>query len=81
MESLESLRERINEAISDKIIGEILKAEARHHFKHGYRSDCCCSVCVYRRNYARAQNSKSYGDSRYLRAEANRSLKRKVLVT
>lgn len=56
MESLVSLRERIATRISDKIISKVLSGEAKHHFKNGYKTDCQCSVCDYRRDYALRQS-------------------------
>ena len=91
MDNLASLNERIKQAVADKVIGKILNTEARHHFNHGWKTGCTCSVCNYRRDYAARQSlpnrqQGSYAtmgggwwDARYHRKELNRAFKRKVL--
>jgi len=87
--SLDGLRDRINRAVADKVIGKILTTEARHHFNHGYKTDCQCTVCDYRRIYTLAQSGRNndghrtmsggWFDMRYHRKELNRAFKKKVL--
>jgi hypothetical protein len=90
MDNLASLHDRINQAIADKVIGKILTGEARNHFKHGWKTECGCSICAYRRDYAARQNMRNalnghrtmgggWWDARYHRKELNRAFKRKVL--
>lgn len=91
MDNLASLHERINQAVADKVIGKLLDTEARHHFNHGFKTGCGCTVCEYRRDYAARQAmpnrqqgsyhtmSGGWFDIRYHRKELNRAFKRKVL--
>lgn len=84
MDNLASLHERINQAVAEKIIGKIINQEARHHFNHGWKTRCPCSVCKYRRNYAAKQSlldytSSSNFNSRKRLKELNRAFKREIL--
>lgn len=91
MDSLASLHERINRAVADKVIGKILDTEARHHFNHGFKTGCTCTVCEYRRDYAARQSTPNrfqdsyrtqfggWFDARQHRKKLNRAFKRKVL--
>ena len=91
MDNLASLQERINQAVADKVIGKILDTEARHHFNHGFKTGCGCTVCEYRREYVKLQAQPyrfqasfrtmggGYFDVRSRRKELNRAFKKKVL--
>jgi hypothetical protein len=91
MDNLASLNKRIKQAVANKVIGKILNTEAMHHFNHGWKTGCTCSVCNYRRDYAARQSlpnkqqhsystmNNQFFDSRFERRELNRVFKRKVL--
>jgi hypothetical protein len=88
MSDLATLRGRIDQAISDKVLDKVLSGVAGFHFKNGYKTDCQCHVCQYRRQYVALQHGKNWGhramsgewfDVRYHRKELNRAFKRRVL--
>lgn len=91
MDTLASLTERIKAATSDKIIEKLLATESRHHFNHGFKTGCLCSVCKNRREYARLQAlptclQESYRavggwwfDVREYRRELQKGFKKRVL--
>lgn len=89
MADLASLQERIKYAVAEKVIDKVLSREARRHFKSGYKTDCECEVCFYRRNYVREQEGPNHWyrtpifgmdvDPRQERKELNRQFRAKLL--
>lgn len=50
--------------VAARIVGAVLADVARDHFANGYKTDCLCSVCQYRRDYAFLQSARHSGSYR-----------------
>lgn len=84
---LPELRERIAAAVSEKVLAKVLAGEQHQHYNHGWKSDCDCNVCEFRRRYVRTMERGggymselgSYFSFREQAKDANRAFKRSIL--